>query len=322
MKKALVILGATATGKTDLGLHLAKKFNGELIACDSRQVYQGLDIGTGKLPSKKTTVKKHLGFWETGGVTIWMYDVVNLHRQYSVSSYTEDVSAAVQKIVEAGKLPIMVGGTGLYLKALLEGLPNLKVPIDTKVRRKLEQKSKSDLQILLQKLSPVRWEQMNLSDRENPRRLVRSIELSMYPYTRTKQPQEGILKGFEVLKIGLTAPRNYLYQAVDLRVIQWIKDGIVDEVKGLINSEVPLERFKALGLEYALVADFLKGEIKSEDLVKIIQYKIHGFVRRQQTWFKKEEGVNWFDISKLKGWGEIEKLVSKWYDTPNKNYAS
>src|SRR3989338_8195331 len=125
MAKIIVIFGSTSTGKTDLALNLAKKFNGELVSCDSRQVYKKLDIGTGKLPGKQVNTEKGNGFWWLDGVKVWMYDVVNFRQQYTVYDYVKDADQVIENILSREKLPIIVGGTGLYLKALLEGLPNL-----------------------------------------------------------------------------------------------------------------------------------------------------------------------------------------------------
>lgn len=326
MKKILVILGPTATGKTQLGLSLAIKFNGELIACDSRQVYEGLDIGTGKLPDQEVLVKKGKGCWEINGTKIWMYDVVDLNIQYTVADFIKEASRIVDDISKRGKLPIIVGGTGLYLKALLEGLDTLKVPIDKKLRRELEKCTLPQLQSRLQRISPKRWEELNNSDRNNARRLLRAIELlSMNPYTGTKKNYQGLDKKFDVLKIGLTAPRPDLYRKADLRILDWFDKGIIKEVKKLILNGVDVDRFYTLGLEYALIADFIQGDIKSSEDLKIrMPGKLHGYIRRQETWFKKEKNVIWFDVIKTKGVemgrseiekSEIEKFVRKWYDS-------
>ena len=189
MKKLLVILGPTATGKTDLALYLAKKFNGELVSCDSRQIYGGLDIGTGKMPSNSTYEVKRIrpcrsndiGYWEIDGIKIWMYDVVSPKKQYSVADYVKDADRVIGEIRAKGKLPIIVGGTGLYLKAIFEGLPNLAIPVDKKLRNRLAKLSKAELQEKLKKVSPEKWESLNQSDRENSRRLIRAIELDISP---------------------------------------------------------------------------------------------------------------------------------------------
>ncbi len=319
MKKILIITGPTATGKTALSLNSAKKFNGELVACDSRQVYQGLDIGTGKLPDQKVSIKKEKGWWEIDGVKVWMYDVISLDKQYTVANYVKDASERISDISARGKLPIIVGGTGLYLKALVEGLDNLQVPIDKKLRNKLEKLTLPQLQDKLQKISPQRWEKLNNSERNNQRRLLRAIELlSMNPYTKTKINYSGLGKKFDVLKIGLSAPRQNLYKKSDSRILDWFNQGIIEEVKKLISDGLAINRFYALGLEYSLVADFIQGKIESlKDLENRMQGSLHSYIRRQQTWFKKDQTINWFDISQSKSLDEVEKLVAKWYDRSN-----
>lgn len=322
MNKMLVILGATATGKTDLALLLAKKFNGELVACDSRQVYKGLDIGTGKTSRMKgegSRVKKGGGFWEIEGVKIWMYDVVELPRQYSVFEYEKQANEAIGNVFTRGKLPIVVGGTGLYLKALIDGLDNLKVPYDKKLRKKLEVLSVLELQKKLDLLSPAVFERLNNSDRNNPRRLVRAIELavnSKHVSSKQKKLTSDNLQ-LDILKIGLTAPRPWLYQKIDIKVLEWFKEGIVSEVSDLIKNGVPVERFKELGLEYREIADnLISKKYPDKDLIQVIQAKIRQYAKRQMTWFKKEKCVNWIDITQ-KNWIEkVDKLVGNWYNLP------
>src|SRR3989344_1102266 len=205
-KQLLVILGPTATGKTDLAISLAKKFNGELVSCDSRQVYMGLDIGTGKLPGGRWKMED--GKWIVNGISIHLYDVVDPKTQYSVAHFVKDAGRVIENIRKRGKLPIIVGGTGLYLKALLYGLSNLAVPADKSLRKKLEKLSREDLQIKLQKISPEKWKSLNYSDRQNPRRLVRAIELEISSRRSPFDHLRGDLADYEVLKIGLTAPRE------------------------------------------------------------------------------------------------------------------
>lgn len=331
MNKVLVILGPTATGKTDLALQLAKKFDGELSSVDSRQVYVGLDIGTGKMPgkelsgkNKELSIKKQRNSWEVNGVKIWMYDVVSPKRQYSVADYVKDANKVIDGILVKGKLPIIVGGTGLYLKALLEGLPNLAIPVDLKLRKKLEQLSKEELQKKLQETSLKRWNNLNESDRENPRRLIRAIELVISnhqgdpstPRLR-RVAQDDHARDGSVLKIGLTAPREILYQRIDERVISRVDQGMISEAINLHKSGLSFKRMRQLGLEYGVLADYLSGkigEIKgARGLIRIMQGKIHGYARRQLTWFKKEKDVNWFDITAGNFPDNVEKVITKWY---------
>lgn len=318
MKKILVILGPTATGKTDLALKIAQKFNGEIIACDSRQVYTSLDIGTGKLPSEKSKVKKGKGFWEINSIKIWLYDVVSPKKQYTVADYVKDAVTAINNIEARGKLPIIVGGTGLYLRAITQGIPSLNIPIDKKLRGELAELTLKELQDKLTLLSPTRWKKMNNSDRQNPRRLLRSIELFyMNPYMDTKE-QNIPLNEYNILKIGLTAPREVLYKKADLRVINRINQGMIKEAIRIKKEGISFKRMRSLGLEYGVLADYLEGKIKSiDELVNCLQLKIHGYIRRQLTWFKKETNIYWIDFTDKNYLIKVEKLVAKWYIKPN-----
>lgn len=328
--KLLVILGPTATGKTDLAFLLARKFNGELVSCDSRQVYVGLDIGSGKLPSGNWKLetgswKRGKGYWEIGGIRVWMYDVVDPKKQYDVSKYITKAEKVLGKIIKRRKLPIIVGGTGFYLKGLLYGFSNLGIPVNKKLRKDLEKLSPQELQKKLQELSKDKWNSLNLSDQQNPRRLIRAIELEINSERRFKI-YDLRFKNFSALKIGLTAPRDILYKKVDERVVERIDQGMVEEAKWLHKKGLSLERMRKLGLEYGVLADYLEDKIKGVDiLIKTLQQKIHGYVRRQLTWFKKEKRVFWFDITDEKYPENVEKRVSKWYhqtdDTKNRHFS-
>ncbi len=322
--KTLVILGPTATGKTALALFLARKFNGEIVSCDSRQVYVGLDIGTGKLPSGRWKMEdgrweKGKGWWNIDGIKIWMYDVVSPNIQYTVANYVKDANKVIKGIRERGKLPIIVGGTGLYLKALLYGLSNLSVPVDKNLRKKLEKLSLSELQQRLQVLSTKRWEMMNRSDKQNPRRLVRAIELAISNHeadSASASPDQDIhaIIGLQMLKIGLTAPREVLYRRADKRVVKRLDQGMIEEAKRLRKNGLTLKRMKQLGLEYGFLADYLDKKIDNMDeLIRRLQWQIHGYIRRQLTWFKKEQDIIWFNIDDKEFLSKVEKEVAKWY---------
>lgn len=324
--KILSILGTTSTGKTDLALSLAKKFNGELVACDSRQVYVGLDIGTGKAPSGeckvqsvKLKVKKGKGYWEVNGIKVWMYDVVDPRKQYTVYDYVKDAKGVIEDIQKRGKLPIVVGGTGLYLKALIEGLPNLAIPIDKNLRKKLQKLSKEELQEKLRQISLDKWDSLNESDRQNPRRLIRAIEIVILSETRDITPSiySSLIAQNDILKIGLIASRDILYDRIDERVIDRINQGMIDEAEDLHKSGLSFKRMRQLGLEYGVLADYLSGEIReiegNQGLVQVLQSRIHGYARRQITWFKKEKDIFWFDIAGRDFPSDVEKMITKWY---------
>ncbi|MDD2822777.1 MAG: tRNA (adenosine(37)-N6)-dimethylallyltransferase MiaA [Candidatus Daviesbacteria bacterium] len=314
MKKVLVILGPTSTGKTDLGLHLAKKYNGELVACDSRQVYKGLDIGTGKMPGKDLRFKKYDLRWEIDGINIWMYDVADPKQQYTVKDYVTQAEKIIEDIISRKKLPIIVGGTGLYLKALLEGLPNLVIQIDEKLRGDLEKLSKEKLQEKLQSLSPISWENLNESDRQNPRRLLRSIELiTMNPYIKTTQNLVNKNEKYDTLKIGLTAPREVLQKRIFDRLLSRFNSGLVEEVTTLHNNGLNFERMKQLGLEYGAMVDFLQGNVSKEEIIIKLTNVNYQYAKRQMTWFKKQKDILWVNIDEPTCLQQVESQVQKWY---------
>jgi tRNA dimethylallyltransferase len=326
MKKMLVILGPTATGKTNIALMLAKKFNGELVSCDSRQVYKGLNIGTGKdlndnskfkLQNLKLQFKNQefqIGYHLINNIPVWMLDLVSPDKQYNVSDYVEHARIVIRNIENRNKLPVIVGGTGLYLKALIDGLPNLSIPVDEELRRELEKLSLLDLQKKLQELSFSKWESLNSSDRQNPRRLLRSIELvSMNPYINKQKINDINTQKYDVLKIGLTAPREILNKRIDARIISRINEGMIEETKNLHKKGLTFIRMKKMGLEYGLLADLLKGSINKEEFIKRLEFQIHRYAKRQMTWFKKEKNILWFDITKENWQEKMEKTVLRWY---------
>ena len=206
MKKALIICGPTATGKTKLALQLAKELNGELISADSRQVFVGNDVETGK--------DRHLN---TDNTKIWLLDVVNQGQEFSVSVWRKLAKEAIANIVSRGKLPIVVGGSGLYIKSLVQDLPDIDVPRDNNLRN--SGKSVSELFDYLKSLDSNKAESLNNSDKNNPRRLIRAIEIAQCPSPETEgltSLGEGLRVGY--LKIGLTASRSFLQKKISQRV--------------------------------------------------------------------------------------------------------
>jgi tRNA dimethylallyltransferase len=235
--KLLIIVWPTALGKTDLGLILAKKFNVELIACDSRQIYRGLKIGTGK-----------------GDEKIRLYDVADPKKQYSVAEYVKDAHQAIEEVLDQGKLPIIVGGTGPYLRGLLGGIYTMSTPPDEKLRGELEKLYLEDLQDRVAAFSPTSFSGMNNSDRKNKRRLIRKIELLyMNPYIVNKQNKNSRpTTKYDILKVGLTAPRAVINSRIDQRVLLRLEQGMVNEAKSLYEEGLSFKRMKELGLEYGV----------------------------------------------------------------------
>lgn len=313
MNRLLVILGPTATGKTDLALSLAKKFKGEIVSCDSRQVYKGLDIGTGKLPARDVAFERHERYWMMDGIKVWMYDVVDPDMRYDVYKYHHDAIKAIREIWDKGLLPIAVGGTGLYLKAILSDFSDFSVKPDRELRTQLSGYSIEDLQSKLKSLSSELWNNLNNSEKHNKRRLTRKIEILMSKERINYISERSKYGEMRVLKVGLTARKDVLRQRIDERVVKRVNLGMLEEARELYHKGLSLERMKELGLEYGMLAQYLSGQVDKEKFVKLLQIKIHQYAKRQMTWFAKEEDVRWFDVENENLYAEVEKLVYEWY---------
>jgi len=311
MEKLLIICGPTATGKTNLALKLAKKFNGEIVSFDSRQVYKGMDIGTGK-DIKGFEFKN--GFYLVEGIKIWLYDLVNPDYQFNVADFIKEAKKIINDVWKRKRLPILVGGTGFYLQGLLEGVESLGILPDFKLREELNSLSLINLQNKLKKLNPQRWEMMNDSDRKNPRRLIRAIEVSL---NKDKLKKEKPLKA-NLLKIGLKASLKDLYSLVNQRVDQRIKDGVEEEIKTLIDKGYDFKN-SVLGttIGYKDWEFYFLGKKKKDEVITDWKNVEHGYVRRQLTWFKRNKDIKWFDILGNKWQDKVERKVFLWYTKKN-----
>ena len=282
MKKVLIICGPTATGKTKFAITLAKQFNGELVNADSRQVYQGLDALTGKDRSEE--------------VPIWLYDIVQIHEVFTVAHFVRLAQAAIDNIYKREKLPIVVGGTGFYLRALTTSIDTIAVPPNPATRETLRAISLDMLQEQLRCCDRDRWRTMNESDRKNPRRLIRAIEVAMSaPHTRRITPR------YDTLQIGLTSSLPVLKQRISERVAMRFDNAVTEVCDGLppILGADPLLSFK-------------REEISKEETLMKWMLAEYQYAKRQMTWFKKEKGIRWFDISRDYV-QEVEALVKGWY---------
>lgn len=293
----LVILGPTATGKSDLAVVIARKYNGEVISADSRQVYTGLNIGTGKITKK-----------EMCGVPHYMLDVVSPNGstsspqgKFSVAEWQKQAKEKIADIVSRGKLPIVCGGTGFYLQSVVDNVVLPEVPPNNALRKKLEKKSVEELFIILNKLDPKRAKTI---DSRNPVRLVRAIEIAT---KLGKVP--GIAKQkteYEMLQIGLTLPGIELKEKIHTRLLVRIKKGMVSEVRKLHDQGLSWKRLESLGLEYRYVAMFLQKKATNSEFIQKLETEIWQYAKRQVTWFKRDKNINWFSPKEGR---KIEKLV-------------
>lgn len=310
VEKLLAIVGPTGTGKTDLALKLAKKFNGEIISADSRQIYKEMDIGTGKELSNDRAIEKKEGYWLVDGIQVNLYDIINPDQTFSVAEYQQLAYKKIEQIQERNKLPILVGGTGLYIRAVTQGLKFPQVAPDKKIREKLEKKH---FNVLLKELEMVDYSTYQGIDKSNKRRVIRALEV----YYKTGNTISSLAKkfqpGFENLAVGLTGPKEVLYTRADSRIDDWISLGFIDEVKKLSKKYQPsLPSMTSLG--YRQIASYLDGKISLEEAVKRMKFDHHGFIRRQITWFKKEPNIHWFDISNLSYEKEVVNLTEDWLE--------
>ena len=302
----LVICGPTATGKTSLAIKLAKKFNGELISADSRQIYKGMDIGTGKE-------------W-SDDVKIWGYDIADPKRDFSVSQYLKFAAKKIIDIEKEGKLPILVGGTGLYIKGVVDGIPTVDVPQNKKLRKILEEKTAKELYEMLSQIDSMKAASLNSSDRQNPRRLIRAVEVATWMIDNShKIPKlsTDYRLPSTVLFIGLTSNKEKLDKNISKRVDERIKNGVKDEVKNLIVNGLNWDNQSMMSLGYREWRDYFEGEVPEENVIEEWKKDERKYAKRQMTWFKKDKRIVWFDISNAKYAKSVEKLTETWLNTEN-----
>jgi len=294
--KMIVILGPTASGKSGLGIFLARKFKGEIISADSRQVYRGMNIGTGKVSRKEQRAVKH-----------YLLDVINPKKVFTVSDFKKLGEKSIKNILSKNRIPFIVGGTGFYIDALVKdfGLP--EVPPDKKLRLKLEKITAENLYKELKRLDPHRARTI---DPKNKRRLIRALEI----IKNTSKPVPKLVSSikYQVLWLGLK-PKN-LEKMIKLRLDKRLKQGMVKEVKNLLRSGVSRKRLYDLGLEYRWISEYLSDKASYTEMKKGLLRDIVKYSKRQMTWFKKNKEIHWLAPSKVEGiknQREAEVLIRK-----------
>jgi len=267
----LVILGPTASGKTQVGVRIARVLNGEIISADSRQVYRGMDLGTGK------------DLKEYGEVPYHLIDIVDPGYEFSVFEFERRFVPAFLDIQGRGRLPILVGGTGLYLEAVLRGYRLVEVPLNPKLRTELEPLSLEDLADHLKAIKPSLHNTTDLCHRE---RVIRAIEIAQFQDDPSNQSS---LPDLSPLVFGIRWPRNVLCQRITRRLRERISQGMMEEIKRLIKAGISFEKLDLYGLEYRYGAMYLQGQLTKNDLFQKLNSAIRQFAKRQETWFRRME---------------------------------
>jgi len=301
MNRLVAIVGPTGVGKSQLTLHLAQTFNGEIVSADSRQVYRHMDIGTAKpSPEELSLVPHHL------------LDIVDPDEDFSLAQYQQLAYKAIKDIQQRHKLPLLVGGSGLYVWSVLEGWKIPPVPPDLEFRHSLEEKAakvgKDKLYQELVKVDPIAAQGI---DPRNVRRVIRALEVHRSTGTPVTQLRQKQAPPFKTLIIGLTADRAELYRRINLRVDEMIKQSLVEEVKRLTNMSYDLNLPAMSGIGYKQIGMFLKGELTLDAAIPQIKFETHRLVRHQYNWFRlNDDRIQWFNIQR-KIDQEIKALLAK-----------
>lgn len=297
MDKVLFILGPTAVGKTEISIKLAKEFNGEIISCDSVQIFKGLDIGSAK-------VKKE----EMKGVSHHLIDIVSPNESFTAFDMTEAIKEKIKEITSRGHLPIVVGGTSLYVKSLILGYNYGGVGIDAEYRNELNRILEKDgLEKLCEMLKNEDESAFDKIDKHNPLRVIRALEIA-----HLKGEKKTAKKTLNPLTFALILDRQKLYDRINKRVDIMLKDGLVEEVKTLLEAGVKEDSQSMHAIGYKEVISFLKGEISYEKMVDLIKQHSRNYAKRQLTFLRGMEEVNYVDVEDKDNVDSMLEKVKRW----------
>ena len=290
-EKILILVGPTSSGKSALAVALAKKFNGEIISADSRQVYSGLDIGTGKITKR-----------EMRGVPHHLLDIAPPKKIFTAQDFIEKGRSAITDIAERGKLPIVTGGTGFYIDALAGRVVLPDVPADPAFRRIHNKKSTALLLCMLTKIDPERAETI---DPHNKVRIIRALEIARALGKVPQYTKDALL--YDTLWIGI-APKKELHKKIHVRLLSRMRQGMVMEAKRLHAKGLTYKRMRELGLEYGALAAFLQNKISYEDMLERLSSDIRRYAKRQVTYWKRNTDIHWLQSSQTR---TIEKEIRR-----------
>ncbi len=291
MNQLIVILGPTATGKSELAIKLAKQFSGEIISADSRQIYKGMDIGTAKIKPEQMQEIPH-----------YLIDIIKPSQNFTLAKYQNKAIKLIKQIQKKNKLPFLVGGTGLYIQSIVDNLNIPEVKPDKKLRNKLEKLSNQELYQKLKKLDPAG---LKMIDINNQRRLIRALEVCL----KTKQPfSQQRQKGktlFNTLQIGLKLNFTNLEEKIAKRTEQMIQQGLIQEVENLLKKYSPdLPAFNSIG--YQEIIQYLNNQISLKQAKELINLHTRQYAKRQMTWFKRDKKINW-----IRNYQQAKKLIKE-----------
>lgn len=299
-KHVVFVGGATATGKTDLGVQIARQYGGAVISADSRQVYLEMDIGTAKAVAREPMPESTDGLWEIPvdyeGVDHYLIDIVRPDERYTTFDFKEHAYELISRLQSAGKLPVVVGGTGLYLEALIK---NYEITGD----RCEDVEIKKELEARIAEEGPRKlWEELNEVDPEaasqihhnNPRYIIRALELYRLTGKAKGESAKQSTPPFEPVMIGINYPREHVYERVELRIDQQFEQGIIEETKALYEKyDADLPALTSLG--YKEIKQYLDGELSLEECKDLFKQNTRRFSKRQMTWFRRYEDMIWID---------------------------
>lgn len=303
MRKIIAIVGPTASGKTDLGIKIAQKINGQIISIDSRQVYKGMDIGTAKAPGKIDKNKflnikingknKKIYAYVSENINHWMIDIADpIKENISVAIFQDIAYQLIYKLLNKNITPILVGGSMLYMDAILEGYIFPKTSLG--LREELDKYSTEKLLEELQKNDPDSYNKIDINNRRRILRALESYLLNRESHLKYKKKKPN----FQHIIFGIDFPRKKLYERIDVRTDQRFDEGMINEIYNLHKKGLSYKKMYAFGLEYRYISDFLQGKISKLEMMQKLKYKIHAFARRQLTWWRKNKQIIWLNGNK------------------------